>query len=582
PWDSDSKTHVVSMNQGDFYGSEISLEIMEPTTAVIDFLDAGGVRQLLKENIPLESGEIVDTAVMNIRALDRFLSNQMEEARREEVLFSIHLKATMMKVSDPVIFGRAVYAYCKKLFDTHRSLLQDLGVSPDYGLADLTAKIQKLPEEARADIQRNLEECFHQGPELAMVDSARGITNLHVPNDIIIDASMPAAIRSSGRMWAPDGSLKDMKAVIPDRTYAGVYKAAVDFCREHGALNPAALGTVSNIGLMAGKAEEYGSHDTTFVAPGNGTIRLLSAAGTVLMKQPVEEGDIFRMCRVRDDAVKNWVDLAVERARETGLPVVFWLDDKRPHDRKLIEKVNGITDTHSAHGIDLRILPPSAATTFTMKRMTAGLDTVSVTGNVLRDYLTDLFPILELGTSSKMLSIVPLLRGGRLFETGAGGSAPKHVRQFLEEGHLRWDSLGEFLALSEALHHLAFTTDATKAGVLANALERGTEQLLENGKSPSRNTGELDTRGSHFYLTLYWAQALAVQNEDGELKEIFTAMADKLLAFEKTILAELNETQGKPVDLGGYYYPDPEKLVRAARPSRTFNAILAEAGRKAQ
>ncbi len=577
-WNPDSRSHVSSMDSGDFYGSEKSVEITETLVVHIEFENGGGEKTILKRDIALETGEIVDAAVMSQKALDEFFLDQLEDARRQDVLFSIHLKATMMKVSDPFIFGRAVYAYFKPVFDRHKDYLTELGVTLENGLSDILAGLEKSTDEKSEAVKRDIQRCLDRGPQLAMVDSDRGITNLHVPSDVIIDASMPAAIRSSGRMWAADGTLKDMKAVIPDRTYAGVYSETIRFCKEHGALDPATLGSVSNIGLMAQKAEEYGSHDTTFIAPGTGTIRVVDTGGREVLAQSVEKGDIFRMCRVKDRPVKAWVSLAVERAKETGLPAVFWLDENRSHDIRLIEKVRRNLQDCRADGLDIRIMSPAKATRFTLERMTEGKDTISVTGNVLRDYLTDLFPILELGTSAKMLSIVPLMNGGRLFETGAGGSAPKHVRQFLDEGHLRWDSLGEFLALAVSLEHLARITGNKEARVLAEALHRGTEELLENGKSPSRKTGELDTRGSHFYLALYWARELSAGPGNNTLGRIVAPLAAELSENEEKIIEEFASVQGKPVDIGGYYHPDPVKTEQAMRPSKIFNRILQRAG----
>jgi isocitrate dehydrogenase len=573
-WSADSETHVSSMQTGDFYGSEISLELSESQTAVIELISAGGEPRILKSGLVLEAGEVMDASVMSRNALDEFLKEQIEDARRRDVLFSVHLKATMMKVSDPVIFGRAVYAYFRRVFDKHAGLFKELGVQPENGLADLYTKIEGLPNAAKEAIKADLTACRKEGPDIAMVDSEKGITNLHVPSDVIIDASMPAAIRSGGRMWASDGSLKDMKAVIPDRSYAGIYQAVIDFCKEQGALDPTSLGTVSNVGLMAGKAEEYGSHDTTFVVSEKGTIRVKGSGGVVLIERSVEEGDIFRICRVKDAPVQNWVALAFKRAKETKDPAVFWLDEHRAHDRILIRKVRQYLGTRNTKDLDLRIMPPSEATTFTLQRMAAGKDTISVTGNVLRDYLTDLFPILELGTSAKMLSIVPLLEGGRLFETGAGGSAPKHVQQFLQEGHLRWDSLGEFLAMAVSLKHIAEITGNEKARILAECLDAGTEELLEQRKSPSRSVGELDTRGSHFYLALYWAKALAAQSEDGELQKTFENMYRELKNSEERIIADLAEARGQAVDIGGYYFPSPARVEQAMRPSSILNTLF--------
>jgi len=573
-WSSDSKSHVASMASGDFYGSEKSVTLTEAADVRIEFAGRDGSSKILKEKTALMAGEIIDAAVMSRNALRAFLAEQIEDAKKQDVLLSVHLKATMMKVSDPIIFGHAVSVYFRDLFEKHAALFAELGIDPDNGMGDLETKIAALPEERRREIEADIRACYDNRPALAMVNSDRGITNLHVPSDVIIDASMPAAIRSSGRMWGPDGKLKDMKAVIPDRCYAGIYQETIDFCRKHGAFDPARMGSVSNVGLMAQKAEEYGSHDKTFLVPGNGTVRVTDTSGRVLIEQPVEEGDIFRMCQVKDAPVQDWIKLAVKRARKTGSPAVFWLDKNRAHDAQLIEKVNRYLPDHDTEGLDIRILSPEEATRFSLERIREGKDAISVTGNVLRDYLTDLFPILEVGTSAKMLSIVPLMNGGGLFETGAGGSAPKHVQQFVGEGHLRWDSLGEFLALAVSLEHLANSFGNEKAQVLADALDKATGQFLENNKAPSRKAGELDNRGSHFYLTMYWARALAEQTKDADLQARFAPLAGELEEKEAKILEELIAAQCRPVDMGGYYHSDAKRTAEAMRPSSTFNSAL--------
>ena len=573
-WSADSKTHVAHMSGGDFYSNEKSTVVSEAGEARIEFVDRDGTATVLKEKVPLLDGEVIDATVMSRSALRGFLEEQMEDARKNGVLFSIHLKATMMKVSDPIIFGHAVSVYFKDVFEKHASVFEELGVDPNNGLGDLYAKIEGLPEARRAEIEADIEACYQKRPELAMVNSDKGITNLHVPSDVIIDASMPAMIRSSGRMWGPDGELHDTKAVIPDGSYAGVYQEVIDDCKKNGAFDPRTMGSVSNVGLMAQKAEEYGSHDKTFKAPGAGTIRVVDGSGDTLLERPVEEGDIWRMCQAKDLPIQDWVKLAVTRARLTGAPAVFWLDEQRAHDAQLIEKVKRYLKDHDTAGLEIHIMSPVQATRFSLERIREGKDTISVTGNVLRDYLTDLFPILELGTSAKMLSIVPLMNGGGLFETGAGGSAPKHVQQFLEEGHLRWDSLGEFLALAESFDHLGLKYDNDKAKVFAETLGQATSKFLDSNKSPSRKVGELDNRGSHFYLALYWAEALAAQTKDKEIQARFSRVAKELADNEAKIVDELNAAQGRPVDIGGYYHPDPEKVARAMRPSATFNAIL--------
>jgi isocitrate dehydrogenase len=576
-WSSDSKTHVAHMQRGDFYGSEKSVTLQEATEGTIEFIPASGDKKVLKAGLKLQAEEILDAAVLSSSELDRFLESEIEDAKRKGVLFSIHLKATMMKVSDPIIFGHAVRAYFRDLFDTFGDTFSSLGISADTGLNALLSRIESLPPSEKQKIEAAVSAAYAVRPDLAMVNSDKGITNLHVPSDIIIDASMPAAIRAGGKMWGPDGSLRDMKAVIPDRSYAGVYAETIEFCKKNGAFDPSSMGSTSNVGLMAQKAEEYGSHDKTFEMTAPGIVQIRDAAGRVLLEQPVETGDIFRACQVKDAPVRDWVKLGVERARATGVPAVFWLDSKRAHDAELIRKVEKFLAVLDTGGLDIRIMTPEDATRFCLERMKEGKDTISVTGNVLRDYLTDLFPILELGTSAKMLSIVPLMNGGGLFETGAGGSAPKHVQQFLEEGHLRWDSLGEYLALGVSLEHLAAKYGNTKAAVLAETLDRGTARFLETNKSPSRKVNELDNRGSHFYLALYWAEALAAQEKDAEMKRLFADLAAKLEAAEKTILAELNAAQGDPVDIGGYYFPDENLADAAMRPSGTLNRIIGTA-----
>ncbi|MBP2030529.1 isocitrate dehydrogenase [Methanohalophilus levihalophilus] len=573
-WKSDSKSHVASMTGGDFYGSEKSVEIEEATNYRILFTDDAGNKTLLKDKTPLLTGEIIDASVMNKKALQAFLAEQIEDANAQDVLFSVHLKATMMKVSDPIIFGHVVKVFFKDIFNKYGDLLSELGVDPNQGLGDLYTKIQNLPEDKQAEIKADIEAVYAKRPALAMVNSDKGITNLHVPSDVIIDASMPAAIRSSGGMWGPDGKLKDMKAVIPDRSYSGVYQETIEFCQKHGAFDPSKMGSVSNVGLMAQQAEEYGSHDKTFEMTGTGKVQVIDDNDNVLLEQPVEGGDIFRMCQVKDAPVQDWIKLAVKRARATGNPAVFWLDEKRAHDSQLIKKVNKYLKDYDTDGLELLIKAPVEATRFSLERIKEGKDTISVTGNVLRDYLTDLFPILELGTSAKMLSIVPLMNGGGLFETGAGGSAPKHVQQFESEGHLRWDSLGEFLALAASLEHLGNSYDNPKALVLAETLDKATELVLENGKSPSRKVNEIDNRGSHFYLAMYWAQALADQKKNGELKAIFEPVAKSLMENEEKIANELLEVQGKAMDIKGYYAPDEELKSQAMRPSTTLNGII--------
>ncbi|HZX35422.1 MAG TPA: NADP-dependent isocitrate dehydrogenase [Thermodesulfobacteriota bacterium] len=574
-WSADSKTHVAHMKSGDFYGSEKSATVAEAGNVKIEFAGKDGKTVVLKEKTSLKAGEVIDASVMNRNALRKFFDEQLEDAKKMGVLLSLHLKGTMMKVSDPIMFGHAVSVFFKDVFEKHALVMKELGIDANNGLGDLYAKIAKLPEAKRAEIEADIKACYKKRPELAMVNSDKGITNLHAPSDVIIDASMPAMIRESGKMWGPDGNLHDTKAVIPDRCYAGVYKETIDDCKKHGAFDPRTMGTVPNVGLMAQKAEEYGSHDKTFKAPGIGTIRVIDAGGKTLLEQTVEEGDIFRVCQTKDAPIQDWVKLAVTRARATGTPAVFWLDKNRAHDLSIIEKVERYLKNHDTKGLDIRIMTPVEATRFSLERIRQGKDTISVTGNVLRDYLTDLFPILELGTSAKMLSIVPLMNGGGLFETGAGGSAPKHVQQFVEEGYLRWDSLGEFLALGVSLEHLANTFKNKKAQVLADALDKANGKILDNNRSPARKVGELDNRGSHFYLALYWAEALAAQSEDKELQTRFAKLAKALGDNESKIIKELNGAQGKPQDIGGYFHPDLEKMVKAMRPSATFNEALA-------
>jgi isocitrate dehydrogenase len=577
-WSADSKTHVVHMTSGDFYGSEKSVTVSEAGQVSIEFVSDEGATKVLKEKTTLKAGEIIDAAVMSRRSLRDFYEQQMQDAKRQGVLLSLHLKATMMKISDPIMFGHAVSVYFKDVFLKHAQLFNELGVNPNNGLADLLAKVATLPDDYRAQIESEIVACYQIRPELAMVNSDKGITNLHVPSDVIVDASMPAMIRESGKMWGTDGKLHDTKALIPDRCYAGVYQVVIEDCKKHGAFDPRTMGSVPNVGLMAQKAEEYGSHDKTFEISGNGAVRVIDTSGKVLLEQRVEHGDIFRMCQVKDAPIQDWVKLAVGRARATGTPAVFWLDKNRGHDVQIIQKVERYLKDHDTKGLDIRIMSPVDATRLSLERIRAGQDTISVTGNVLRDYLTDLFPILELGTSAKMLSIVPLMDGGGLFETGAGGSAPKHVQQFQEEGYLRWDSLGEFLALGVSLEHLAQTFGNAKAQVLADALDQANAKLLDNNKSPARKVGELDNRGSHFYLALYWAQALAEQTKDKDLQARFAPLAKMLTDNEAKIIAELNGAQGKAVDMGGYYLPDFEKTSKAMRPSQTFNSALATLG----
>ena len=571
-WSEDSKSHVAHMEGGDFYESERSVVMSQDDNLKVEFV--GNETVVLAEAVPVEKGEVVDGAFMSKKALCKFLAREMATTD-DGVLFSLHLKATMMKVSDPIMFGHAVRAYYKSAFEKHAKVFEDLGVDANNGIGDAYEKIAQLPGEERDTIQTDLDACLANGPDLAMVNSDKGITNLHVPSDIIIDASMPAAIRESGKMWGPDGELHDMKAVIPDRSYAGVYDETIKHCITNGAFDPTTMGFTPNVGLMAQKAEEYGSHDTTFEAPGNGTIRIVDGSGATLIEHELEEGDIWRLCRVKDGPIQDWVKLAVNRAKASGAPIVFWLDKNRSHDAVLIEKVNQYLPQHDLIDVEHQIMAPADATRYSLERMRAGQDTISVTGNVLRDYLTDLFPILELGTSAKMLSIVPLINGGGLFETGAGGSAPKHVQQLEAEGHLRWDSLGEFLALGASLEHLANSFENQPAQILADTLNEAIGQFLERNKSPSRKVNELDNRGSHYYLAMYWAEAVAAQNDDPSLKDKFAALAKNLADNEDTILQELIDAQGEPVDVGGYYRPDPELASKAMRPSPTLNSVLA-------
>jgi isocitrate dehydrogenase len=573
-WSADSKSHVASMDQGDFYGSEKSVTVRAPTKIRIEHTGKDGKTTELKKSFALQADEIIDASVMSKNALCDYLNREIPDAKNQGVLLSLHLKATMMKVSDPIIFGHAVKVFYKSVFDKHGALLAELGVDPNNGVGDLYAKIQSLPQDQRSAIEADIKACYQQRPDLAMVNSDKGITNLHVPSDVIIDASMPAAIRSSGQMWGADGKLHDTKALIPDRCYAGVYQETIDFCKKNGAFDPRTMGSVPNVGLMAQKAEEYGSHDKTFEIAADGVVKVVDESGNVLLQHDVETGDIWRMCQVKDAPVQDWVKLAVTRARLSNTPAVFWLDKNRAHDRELIVKVEQYLKNHDTSGLDLRILSPVEATRFSLERIKAGEDTISVTGNVLRDYLTDLFPILELGTSAKMLSIVPLMNGGGLFETGAGGSAPKHVEQFVEENYLRWDSLGEFLALAASFEHLGQVTGNKKAQVLGNTLDTATAKFLDNDKSPSRKIGGIDNRGSHFYLAMYWAQALAEQNDDAELKSRFSKTAEAMISQEQTIVSELNGVQGKPVSIGGYYRPDADLAAKAMRPSATLNSII--------
>ncbi|MDO4777696.1 MAG: NADP-dependent isocitrate dehydrogenase [Cardiobacteriaceae bacterium] len=573
-WQKDSKSHVATMDADDFFHTEQSVTVAEPTTVSIVFTDAAGNQKELRKPFALKAGEIIDAAVMRKKALVVFLEEQVADAKAQDVLFSLHMKATMMKVSDPIIFGHAVKAYFAPVFAKHGDALAKAGVNVNNGFGNLLANLDKLDSATREAVEKSIHDAYAQAPALAMVDSDKGITNLHVPSDVIVDASMPAMIRSSGQMWNKDGQLQDTKAVIPDSSYAGIYQAVIDFCREHGAFDPATMGTVPNVGLMAQKAEEYGSHDKTFEIEGAGKVQIMDDKGNVLTSHDVDAGDIWRACQTKDAPIKDWVQLAVNRARLSQTPAVFWLDEARAHDRELIKKVETYLKDHDTQGLDIRVLNPVAACELSLERIARGEDTISVTGNVLRDYLTDLFPILELGTSAKMLSIVPLMNGGGMFETGAGGSAPKHVQQFLEENHLRWDSLGEFLALAVSLEHLSQTTGNAKAQVLADALDAATEQLLLNDKSPKRKAGQPDNRASHYWIARYWAEALAKQEKDADLKATFAPVAEKLAANEAQILAELAAGAGKAVDIEGYYAADSALAEKAMRPSATLNSII--------
>jgi len=574
PWASDSKAHVSHMTGGDFYENETSTTLPKATEARIEYVAGDGKVTVLKEKLSLLEGEILDSTVMNVRALRKFYAEQIEEAKKSGLLLSLHLKATMMKVSDPIMFGHAVSVFFQPVFEKHAAALKEAGVNPNMGLGDLYKKIESLPGDKKAEIEADIQSVYKIRPSLAMVDSDRGITNLHAPNDIIVDASMPVVVREAGKMWGPDGKQYETKAMIPDRCYATAYREIIEDCRKNGALDPATIGSVPNVGLMAQQAEEYGSHDKTFQAPGSGKIRVVDASGSLLLEQKVEEGDIFRACQAKDIPIRDWVKLAVTRAKATGAAAVFWLDRNRAHDVQVIAKVEKYLKDHDTAGLDIRILPPVEAMRLSLARIREGKDTISVTGNVLRDYLTDLFPILEIGTSARMLSIVPLLAGGGLFETGAGGSAPKHVQQFVKEGYLRWDSLGEFSALMASLEHIAGSTGNEKARILAETLDQAIGKFLDNNKSPARKVGQIDNRGSHFYLALYWAQALTAQTRDGELKARFAEMARRLEENESKINEELIGSQRKPQDIGGYYDPDPEKASKAMRSSATLNGIV--------
>ena len=574
-WAADSKSHVAHMSEGDFYGSEKAALIEAPDSVKIELIAQDGTTTVLKEKTAVQAGEIIDCSVMSKKALRQFVAAEIEDAKKQGVLFSVHLKATMMKVSDPIMFGQIVAEFYKDALEKHAVVLKEIGFNLNNGIGDLYARIKALPADKQAEIEADIQAVYANRPALAMVNSDKGITNLHVPSDVIVDASMPAMIRDSGKMWGTDGQLHDAKAVIPDRCYATIYQAVIEDCKQHGAFDPTTMGSVPNVGLMAQKAEEYGSHDKTFQIKTDGVVRVSDSNGNVLMEQKVEAGDIWRMCQAKDAPIRDWVKLAVNRARASNTPAVFWLDPQRSHDGVMIEKVQAYLKDHDTNGLDIRIMPPVEAMKFTLERTRKGLDTISVTGNVLRDYLTDLFPIMELGTSAKMLSIVPLMNGGGLFETGAGGSAPKHVQQLLEENFLRWDSLGEFLALAASLEHLGTTYNNPKALVLAKTLDQATGQFLDNNKSPSRKVGNIDNRGSHFYLALYWAQALAAQTEDKDLQAQFAPVANAMAENEATIVAELNAVQGKPVDIGGYYHADADKVSNVMRPSATLNAIIA-------
>ncbi len=573
-WSKDSKSHVAWMTEGDFYGNEKSIVMDKEQDVRFEFIDKSGNRTVLKEKLHMLKDEVLDATYMSAKALRSFIEKEIEDAKAKNVLFSVHLKATMMKVSDPIIFGHFVSVFFKDVFEKYADTFKELDVNPDLGLGDLYLKLEKLPADKKAEIIADIEGTYKKRPAIAMVNSDKGITNLHASNDIIIDASMPVVIRDSGKMWNWDNQLQDTKAIIPDRCYSEWYQEAIDFCKKNGAFDPATMGNVSNVGLMAQKAEEYGSHDKTFKSPGNGTIQIVDENGKILLSHEVEDGDIYRGCQAKDLPIRDWVKLAVSRARATGSPAIFWLDKNRAHDAQMIKKVNTYLKDHDTTGLDIQIMSPVEAMRYTLPRAKAGLDTISVSGNALRDYLTDLFPILELGTSAKMLSIVPLLAGGGLFETGAGGSAPKHVQQFIEEGHLRWDSLGEFLALTVSLEDLANKTNNKRAEVLSKALDAGVASYLENRKNPSRKAGELDNRGTHFYLAMYWADALAAQNEDTQLKEKFEKVAAELKENEGKILSEIAAAEGKATDMGGYYKPNKEMVAKAMRPSVTLNSII--------
>lgn len=573
-WSSDSKSHVAHMDKGDFYASEKSITLEKEDTFQIEFVDKNGSTTVLKDKSPLQAGEIIDACFISAAELDTFLEKEIQDAKQQDVLFSLHLKATMMKVSDPILFGHAVSVFFKDVFEKHADIFAELGVNPNNGLGDVYNLIKDLPEDIRNEIEVDIQACYENRPGIAMVNSDKGITNLHVPSDIIIDASMPAAIRTSGKMWDKNSKLHDMKAVIPDRCYAGIYQEAIDFCKKNGAFDPTTMGSVPNVGLMAQKAEEYGSHDKTFEIAGDGTVRVVNGNGDTLLEHEVSKDDIWRMCQVKDPAIQDWIKLAVSRARASGVPAVFWLNPERGHDRELINKVNKYLPDHDTSGLDIKIMSPVEAIKYSMERIKEGKDTISVTGNVLRDYLTDLFPILELGTSAKMLSIVPLMNGGAMFETGAGGSAPKHVQQFVEENHLRWDSLGEFLAMAASLEHLASAYDNPRAQILAETLDAATGKLLLENKSSSRKVNELDNRGSHFYLAMYWAQALAAQDKDKDIADKFSNIAKALLENELSIIEELNDIQGVPVDIDGYYRPDPHLCDASMQPSKILKNII--------
>ncbi len=575
-WSADSKTHVATMKQGDFFHNEKSLTLSEATTVKIQHTDNNGNKTILKDNLALLMGEIIDSTVLSKKELLQFLKEQFQDAKNKNILLSLHMKATMMKVSDPIIFGHAVRIFFATVFEKHAEILDEIGVDVNNGFGNLLSKIQELPENKRKEIETDIEAAYQNGPALAMVNSDKGITNLHVPSDVIIDASMPAMIRTSGQTWNAEGNLQDTKAIIPDSSYASIYQTTIDFCKKHGAFDPTTMGTVPNVGLMAQKAEEYGSHDKTFEIESDGKVQVIDTNGGVLLEHQVERGDIWRMCQVKDAPIQNWIKLAVDRAKATQIPTIFWLDKNRAHDAEIIKKVNKYLPEHHTTGLDIRILSPGEATQFTLERVKNGKDTISVSGNVLRDYLTDLFPILEVGTSAKMLSIVPLMNGGGLFETGAGGSAPKHVQQFLKENHLRWDSLGEFLALAVSLEHYGNTNNNAKALVLAETLDNATDKLLETSKSPSRKVNELDNRGSQFYLTLYWAEELVNQNTNTELQNHFSKVAEALKSNENIIVEHLNNIQGKSINIDGYYMPDASIISKEMRPDEIFNQILSQ------